>query len=95
MGGRPIEDEKRDKIKFLCYIRGVKAEILGEGEKLMGLQFIQLDLRLRKIPSRSFRPVKSAEILWQFWASIHFGFHLLMVILGASGSTPCGCVVNP
>ncbi|GJR61470.1 hypothetical protein Tco_1503632 [Tanacetum coccineum] len=45
---------------------GLKAEMLGEGEKLTGLQFIQLELRLGKIPSRSFRPVKSAKILWQF-----------------------------
>ncbi|GKE09644.1 hypothetical protein Tco_1413195 [Tanacetum coccineum] len=42
----------------------------------MGLQFIQLDLRLGKTPSRSFRPVKSAEILWQFWASSSFGVSL-------------------
>ncbi|GKE16629.1 hypothetical protein Tco_1424206, partial [Tanacetum coccineum] len=51
-------------------------EILGEGEKLIGLQFIQLELRLGKTPSRSFRPVKSAEILWQFWASGSFGVSL-------------------
>ncbi|GKB17004.1 retrotransposon protein, putative, ty1-copia subclass [Tanacetum coccineum] len=42
----------------------------------MGLQFIQLELRLGKTPSRSFRPVKSAEILWQFWASSSFGVSL-------------------
>ncbi|GJX16751.1 putative reverse transcriptase domain-containing protein [Tanacetum coccineum] len=47
----------------------LEAEMLGEGAKLMGLQFLQLELRLGKIPSRSFRPVKSAKILWQFWAS--------------------------
>ncbi|GJT09131.1 putative ribonuclease H-like domain-containing protein [Tanacetum coccineum] len=32
--------------------------------------------RLGKTPSRSFRPVKSAEILWQFWASSSFGVSL-------------------
>ncbi|GJX89766.1 hypothetical protein Tco_0343092 [Tanacetum coccineum] len=42
----------------------------------MGLQFLQLELRLGKTPSRSFRPVKSAEILWQFWASSSFGVSL-------------------
>ncbi|GKA07983.1 hypothetical protein Tco_0687314 [Tanacetum coccineum] len=42
----------------------------------MGLQFLQLELRLGKTPSRSFRPVKSAEILWQFWASSSFGASL-------------------
>ncbi|GJS38239.1 hypothetical protein Tco_0563282 [Tanacetum coccineum] len=42
----------------------------------MGLQFIQLELRLGKTPSRSFRPVKSAEILWQFSASSSFGVSL-------------------
>ncbi|GJW67679.1 retrotransposon protein, putative, ty1-copia subclass [Tanacetum coccineum] len=35
----------------------------------MGLQLLQLEIRLGKNPSRSFRPVKSAKILWQFWAS--------------------------
>ncbi|GJW82353.1 hypothetical protein Tco_0146328 [Tanacetum coccineum] len=52
-------------------------------------------LKLRKTPSRSFRPVKSAKILWQFWLQVHLGFHLLMMVLGASESPPCGCVVNP
>ncbi|GKB06570.1 hypothetical protein Tco_0834803 [Tanacetum coccineum] len=33
-------------------------------------------LELGKTPSRSFRPVKSAEILWQFWASSSFGVSL-------------------
>ncbi|GJT00713.1 retrotransposon protein, putative, ty1-copia subclass [Tanacetum coccineum] len=42
----------------------------------MGIQFLQLDLRLGKIPSRSFRPVMSAKILWQFWASSSFGVSL-------------------
>ncbi|GKB57417.1 hypothetical protein Tco_0913603 [Tanacetum coccineum] len=54
----------------------LEAEILGEGAQLMGLQLIQLELRLGKTPSRSFRPVKSAEILWQFWASSSFGVSL-------------------
>ncbi|GKB93722.1 hypothetical protein Tco_0979859 [Tanacetum coccineum] len=39
-------------------------------------QFLQLELRLRKTPFRSFRPIKSAEILWQFWASSSFGVSL-------------------
>ncbi|GJT08968.1 retrotransposon protein, putative, ty1-copia subclass [Tanacetum coccineum] len=42
----------------------------------MGLKFLQLELRLGKTPSRSFRPVKSAEILWQFWVSSSFGVSL-------------------
>ncbi|GJX93185.1 hypothetical protein Tco_0347771 [Tanacetum coccineum] len=54
----------------------LEAEIFGAGAQLMGLQFIQLELRLGKNPSRSFRPVKSAEILWQFWASSSFGASL-------------------
>ncbi|GJS77349.1 hypothetical protein Tco_0727230 [Tanacetum coccineum] len=54
----------------------LEAEILGEEAQLMGIQFLQLEIRLGKIPSRSFRPVKSAEILWQFWASSSFGVSL-------------------
>ncbi|GKB50418.1 hypothetical protein Tco_0901171 [Tanacetum coccineum] len=38
----------------------------------MGLQLLQLELKLGKIPSRSFRPVKTAKILWQFCASCSF-----------------------
>ncbi|GKE04692.1 hypothetical protein Tco_1396710 [Tanacetum coccineum] len=45
------------------------AQFLGAGAQLMGIQLLQLELRLGKTPSRSLRPVKSAEILWQFWAS--------------------------
>ncbi|GKC22804.1 hypothetical protein Tco_1024954 [Tanacetum coccineum] len=47
----------------------------------MGLHFLQLELRLGKNPSRSFMPVKSAEILWQFWTS-----HSLRVSLAHDGS---------
>ncbi|GJS97327.1 hypothetical protein Tco_0804295 [Tanacetum coccineum] len=54
---------------FLEFYKELEAEFLGEGTKLMGLQLFQLELRLGKNPSRSFRPVKSVEILWQFWAS--------------------------
>ncbi|GJZ39587.1 retrotransposon protein, putative, ty1-copia subclass [Tanacetum coccineum] len=46
-------------VGFPEFYKELEAEILGEGAQLMGLQFIQLDLRLGKSPSRSFRPVKS------------------------------------
>ncbi|GKB69176.1 retrotransposon protein, putative, ty1-copia subclass [Tanacetum coccineum] len=49
---------------FPEFYKELEAEIYGAGAKLMGLQFLQLELRLRKNPSRSFRPVKSAKILW-------------------------------
>ncbi|GJS81338.1 hypothetical protein Tco_0747879 [Tanacetum coccineum] len=52
------------------------AEYFGAGAKLMGLQLLQLELRLGKTPSRSFRPVNLGEILWQFWASSSFGVSL-------------------
>ncbi|GJZ09323.1 hypothetical protein Tco_0543606 [Tanacetum coccineum] len=48
------------------------AEFFGAGAKLMGLQLLQLELRLGKNPSRIFRPIKSAKFLWQFWASSSF-----------------------
>ncbi|GJV53112.1 hypothetical protein Tco_1448853 [Tanacetum coccineum] len=51
------------------FYKELEAEIYGVGEKLMGIQFLHLELRLRKNPTRSFRPVNSAEILWQFWTS--------------------------
>ncbi|GKE03470.1 hypothetical protein Tco_1395488, partial [Tanacetum coccineum] len=54
---------------FLEFYKELEAEFWGAGAKLMELQLLQLELRLGKTPSRSFRPVKSAEILWQFWAS--------------------------
>ncbi|GJZ62513.1 hypothetical protein Tco_0618650, partial [Tanacetum coccineum] len=61
---------------FPEFYKELEAEISGDGAKLMGIQFIQLELRLGKTHSRSFRPVKSAEILWQFWASSSFGVSL-------------------
>ncbi|GKA50926.1 hypothetical protein Tco_0744122 [Tanacetum coccineum] len=50
----------------------LEAEVFGAGAKRMRLQLLQLELRLRKTPSRIFKPMKSAEILWQFWASSSF-----------------------
>ncbi|GJT87935.1 hypothetical protein Tco_1069652 [Tanacetum coccineum] len=35
----------------------------------MGLQLLQLEFRLGKNPSRSFRPLKSAENSWKIWIS--------------------------
>ncbi|GKC02501.1 hypothetical protein Tco_0994111 [Tanacetum coccineum] len=60
------------KSGFPEFYKELEAKILGEGAQLMELQFLQLELRLGKNPSRSFRPVKSAEILWQIWASSSF-----------------------
>ncbi|GKA44582.1 hypothetical protein Tco_0737306 [Tanacetum coccineum] len=54
---------------FPEFYKELEAEFWGASAKLMGLQLLQLELRLGKTPSRSFRPVKSAKILWQFWAS--------------------------
>nr|GEV16552.1 hypothetical protein CTI12_AA418620 [Tanacetum cinerariifolium] len=62
---------------------------------LMGLQLLQLELILGKTPSRSFRPVNQLKFYGTFGHQVHLGFHLLMMVLEASGSPPCGCVVNP
>ncbi|GKC80446.1 hypothetical protein Tco_1131220 [Tanacetum coccineum] len=51
------------RVGFVEFYKELEAEILGDGEQLMGLHFLQLELRLGKTPSRSFRPVKSAEVL--------------------------------
>ncbi|GJX39583.1 hypothetical protein Tco_0252886 [Tanacetum coccineum] len=53
---------------FPEFYKELEAEFWGASEKIVGLQLLQLELRLGKTP-RSFKPVKSAEILWQFWAS--------------------------
>ncbi|GKD07082.1 hypothetical protein Tco_1186767 [Tanacetum coccineum] len=45
----------------------LEAHFGGAGSKLIGIQLLQLEIRLKKTPSKS---------------------------LGASGSPPCGCVVN-
>ncbi|GKB13518.1 hypothetical protein Tco_0847441 [Tanacetum coccineum] len=71
-GGNP----KGRKITSREFYKELETEILGEGAQLMGLHFIQRELRLRKNPSMSFRPVKSAEILLQFWALSSFGVSL-------------------
>ncbi|GJV14994.1 hypothetical protein Tco_1360317 [Tanacetum coccineum] len=57
---------------FTEFYKELETHFLGAGSQLMGLQFLQLKLRFGKTPSRSFRPVKSAEIFWQFWASCSF-----------------------
>ncbi|GJS16056.1 hypothetical protein Tco_0410528 [Tanacetum coccineum] len=50
---------------FPEFYKELEAEFLGASAKIMGLQLLKLELRLGKTPSRSYRPVKSAEILWQ------------------------------
>nr|GEU42978.1 putative reverse transcriptase domain-containing protein [Tanacetum cinerariifolium] len=74
---------------------GVRSSFLGAGKQLMRLQILHLELRLGKNPYRSFRPVKSVEYSGSFGHQVRFGFHLLMMVLEASGSPPCGCVINP
>ncbi|GKG54228.1 hypothetical protein Tco_0557751, partial [Tanacetum coccineum] len=54
---------------FPEFYKELEAEFWGAGGKLMGIQLIKLELRFGKNPSRNFWPVKSVEILWQFWAS--------------------------
>ncbi|GKD65646.1 hypothetical protein Tco_1307754 [Tanacetum coccineum] len=66
---------------FLEFYKELEAEFLGAGAKLMGLQLLPLELRLGKTPSMSFRTVKSAKILWQFWTS-----YSLRVSLAQDGS---------
>ncbi|GJR16144.1 hypothetical protein Tco_0798796 [Tanacetum coccineum] len=61
---------------FPKFYKELEAKFWGASAKLMGLQLLQLEHRLGKTSSRSFRPVKSAEILWQFWASSSFGVSL-------------------
>ncbi|GJS75932.1 hypothetical protein Tco_0725813 [Tanacetum coccineum] len=62
------------------FAKELEVEILGD--KLNSVvHFLQWS-QIREDPSRSFRPVKSAEILWQFWVSTVEG--LL-----------CGCMVIP
>ncbi|GJS26940.1 hypothetical protein Tco_0487560 [Tanacetum coccineum] len=80
---------------FLEFYKELKAKLLGASVKLMGLQIIQLELRPGKTPSRSSRPVKSAELLWQFWASCSLRVSLVHDGSWRSGSPSCGRVVNP
>ncbi|GJR26848.1 hypothetical protein Tco_1103080 [Tanacetum coccineum] len=80
---------------FPEFYKELEAEILGERAQLMGIQFIQLELRLEKNPSRSFMPVKSAEILWQFWTSSSFGVSLAHDGSWSKWEPPCGFAVNP
>ncbi|GKE87282.1 hypothetical protein Tco_1564757, partial [Tanacetum coccineum] len=54
---------------FPEFYKELEAEFFGSCEKLIGLQLLHLELRLGKKPSRSFRPINSSEILWQFWTS--------------------------
>ncbi|GKB44458.1 hypothetical protein Tco_0889400 [Tanacetum coccineum] len=56
------------KMDFLEFYKELLAEFFS-GSQLMGLQLLQLELRLGKTPSRIFRPLKSDENLWQIWTS--------------------------
>nr|GEY53175.1 hypothetical protein [Tanacetum cinerariifolium] len=80
---------------FLKFCKELEAHFWGARSKLMGLKLPKLELRLEKIISRSFKPMKSAEFSGRFGHHVHLEFHLLMIGLGASGSPLFGCVVNP
>ncbi|GJZ28087.1 hypothetical protein Tco_0572734 [Tanacetum coccineum] len=45
---------------FREFYKELEAKFWGAIEKLMGLQLLQLELRLGKISSRSFRPVNGS-----------------------------------
>ncbi|GJR62797.1 hypothetical protein Tco_1504959 [Tanacetum coccineum] len=53
-------------MEFQEFYKELEAKFLRADAKLMRLQLLQVELKLGKNPSRSFRPVKSAKILWQF-----------------------------
>ncbi|GJW80050.1 hypothetical protein Tco_0144025 [Tanacetum coccineum] len=63
----PLEVTPKEGKSQTEFYKELEAEFLGSGVKLMGLQLLQLELRLGKIPSKSFRPV---------WASSSFGVSL-------------------
>ncbi|GJS93378.1 hypothetical protein Tco_0800346 [Tanacetum coccineum] len=72
------EEVNRDNVVILqspneeAITRELEANSLGSGAKLMRIQLLQLELRLGKTPSMSFRPVKTAKSFWQFGASCSF-----------------------
>ncbi|GKD27179.1 hypothetical protein Tco_1233393 [Tanacetum coccineum] len=83
------------KVVFPEFYKELEAKIFGAGAQLMGLQFIQLELRLGRIILGVSGPSSQLKFYGSFGLQVHLGFHLLMMVLGASGSPPCGCVVNP
>ncbi|GJS66117.1 hypothetical protein Tco_0680681 [Tanacetum coccineum] len=58
----------------------------------MGLQLLQLKLRLGKNPSRSSRPLKSAENFWQILELCSLRVPFALDRSWKSGSPPCGCL---
>ncbi|GKD99272.1 hypothetical protein Tco_1387256, partial [Tanacetum coccineum] len=57
---------------FPEFCKELEAKFWCADTQLIGLQLLQLELRLAKIPYRRFRPVKSAKIFFQIWASCAF-----------------------
>ncbi|GJU61831.1 hypothetical protein Tco_1243666 [Tanacetum coccineum] len=80
---------------FREFYKELEAEILGARVQLMGLQFLKLELRLERLLLGVSGPSSQLKFYGSFGLQVHLGFHLLMMVLGASGSPPCGCVVNP
>ncbi|GJS37582.1 hypothetical protein Tco_0535964 [Tanacetum coccineum] len=80
---------------FSEFYKELEAEFWGASAKLMELQLIQLELRLEKIILGVSGPSSQLKFYASFGLQVHLGFHLLMMVLGASGSPPCGCVFNP
>ncbi|GKA54607.1 hypothetical protein Tco_0753556 [Tanacetum coccineum] len=64
------EDGRISNDEFKAMMRtGTDWRKESHGSQLMELQLLQLELRLGKNHSRSFRPLKSAENSWQIWIS--------------------------
>ncbi|GJZ73871.1 hypothetical protein Tco_0638017 [Tanacetum coccineum] len=73
----------------------LEAEILGEEAKLTGYNFFNWSSDWGRILLGVSGLSCQLKFYGSFGLQVHLGFHLLMMVLGASGSPPCGCVVNP
>ncbi|GJW92639.1 hypothetical protein Tco_0170192 [Tanacetum coccineum] len=73
---------------------GVSGEVIKHpGSDQPGQRFWE-KIERDKSPSRV-RPSSQLKFYGSFGLQVHLGFHLLMMVLGASESSPCGCVVKP
>ncbi|GJZ28562.1 hypothetical protein Tco_0573209 [Tanacetum coccineum] len=80
---------------FPKFYKELEAEFLGAGENSWGYNFFNWSSDWGRILLGVSGPSSQLKFYDSFGHHIHEGFHLLKMILGASGSPPCGYMVNP
>ncbi|GJS72935.1 hypothetical protein Tco_0705776 [Tanacetum coccineum] len=78
---------------FPEFYKELEAEFLEQVQRSWGYNFFNWSSDWGRFLLGVSVPSSQLKFYGSFGLQVHLGFHLLMMILGASGSPPCGCEV--